>query len=113
MTAPDDHAATKPTATKPTATTPTATEWAATVAVRVPRDDGDGLLESARRRLGAASDVDVDERTDLVGMEPQISATVVHLDVRIATPASIDDSTVEARLAEAPGVQHVEGLRPA
>jgi len=85
------------------------TELTARVAVRVPRSDEGGLVESARRRLGHPAVVDRVDVVELDGIEPALAATVVELEVR-ATVATPGETTTA--LEAAPGTERVEVHRP-
>jgi hypothetical protein len=88
----------------------TAATWTATVAVRVPaRADGD-LASCACRRLETARGVRAVEARRLRTVDPGLSATVVTLEVSVETPEA-DGTTVEQRLAAAPGTETVEDVR--
>lgn len=94
------------------ATDPT-TDWRATVAVRVPRNGDGTLAECASRRLAAREGIDSADVVAVQAVEPALAATVVRLAVRLTVGACLDAAAVEARIADAPGVQRVDELRRA
>lgn len=93
--------------------TDSTTDWHATVAVRIPRDGDGNLVDAASRRLAAPDDVNCVDVANVQAIEPALAATVVRLAVRVQTAACHDAETVEATVANAPGVVRVEELSPA
>lgn len=89
------------------------TELTATVAVRVPRDDGENLVENARRRLERAEAVEAVHVEEMCGIEPALAATVVQLEVVLDVEFAVDEPTVRDELVETPGTERVERLQPA
>lgn len=83
--------------------------WTARTAVRIPRDDGSELAESARQRLARPAGVVAVEITALEGVNPGLSATLVtvtvHADVKATAPAAVRE-----QLVTAPGVESVESV---
>lgn len=89
------------------------TELTATVAVRVPRDDGENLVENARRRLARAEAVEAVRVEEMCGIEPALAATVVRLEVVLDVEFAVDEPTVRDELVDTPGTERVERLQPA
>lgn len=89
----------------------TPSTWRVRIAIRVPRDDGSELLADATRRAEAAEGVDSAEVVELHGVEPELSATTVRLEIRVET--ELEESTLERRLADAPGAETVASVEPA
>lgn len=89
------------------------TELTATVAVRVPRDDGENLVENARRRLERAEAVESVHVEEMCGIEPALAATVVRLEVVLDVEVAVDEPTVRNELVATPGTERVERLQPA
>lgn len=81
------------------------TRYAATVAVRVPRDSGPDLATAVSRRLAHAPAVENAEVEGLCGLEPSLSATVVTARVTVAVDPA---AAVGESLAAAPGVEGVD-----
>lgn len=88
------------------------TRSTARVAVRVPRDAGENLLEDARRRLERADPVETVTVEEMCGLEPALAATVVQLEVGL-TATTAEATALEAALADTPGTERVETVRPA
>lgn len=86
------------------------TDWTAVVAVRVPRDSGDDLATSARRRLAAGADVETVDVRELRAIEPGLAATIARLEVRVCVSCPLDGPALAQRLAAAPGVERVDSL---
>jgi len=86
----------------------TTATWQVRVAVRIPRNDGTDLLADATRRLETTEGVESAEVVELRDIEPALSATVVRLTVRVET--RLAESTLETRLADAPGMETVTQL---
>lgn len=84
----------------------------AVVSVRVP-DGADGdLTTEAARRLSRADGVAAATVTDLRGLDPGLSATVVTVAVAVETDESWDDGAAIDALADAPFVEAVADERP-
>lgn len=83
--------------------------WRASVAVRIPRNDGTDLLADATRRLETA-EFEAIELLELRGLEPALSATIARLDVRLTVEAERDRAAVQQRLEETPGIEAIESL---
>lgn len=81
--------------------------WTALVAVRVPRDSPNSLVESARRRLETPSGIRAVDVTALRAIDPALAATTVTVATVVDTTAEVDGATVRERLASAPGSQQV------
>jgi len=86
--------------------------YAATVAVRVPRDTGVDLATAASRRLARVPGVDSVEVRRLRGVEPALSATVVTVEASVAATDPAADAVAD-RLAAAPGAERVGGVEAA
>lgn len=84
--------------------------WHVRVAVRVPRDDSDGLLGDASRRLAQPAGVESVAVQRLRGLDPGLGATVAEMDVRVETAVAGDAGDLRRLLDAAPGTEHVERL---
>lgn len=87
--------------------------WTALVAVRVPRDSPDSLVESARRRLERPAGIRAVDVTALRAIDPALAATTATVATVVDTTAELDSATVRERLASAPGSQRVAEVKPA
>lgn len=83
-------------------------DWYARVAVRVPRDDSDGLLGDASRRLARPAGIESVTVEKLRGLDPGLGATVAEVDVRVETAVAGDAGDLRRRLEAAPGTESVE-----
>jgi hypothetical protein len=92
---------------------PDETDWSATVAVRVPQTDDGDLATAASRRLAAREGINAIDVVAFQAIEPALAATVVRLAVQVRVSPGADREQVAAQLTDAPGVERVDGLRPA
>lgn len=88
----------------------TASTWRVRIAIRVPRDDGSELLADATHRVETADGVDSADVVELHGVEPELSATIVRLELQVET--RLDEAALERRLADAPGAETVASVDP-
>jgi hypothetical protein len=86
--------------------------WTALVAVRVPRDSPDSLVDSARRRLETPAGIRTVDVTALRAIDPALAATTATVVTVVETPGEVDSATVRERLANAPGSQQVADVEP-
>jgi hypothetical protein len=89
------------------------TDWRTTVAVRVPGTDGGSQADGASRQPPRDEDVAAVGDVALQAIEPGLAATMVCVDTRLRTADRFDETTLEERLASAPGVERVEEVRSA
>lgn len=82
--------------------------WYVRVTVRVPRDDSDGLLGDASRRLARPAGVESVTVEDLRGLDPGLGATVAEIDVRVETAVADGTADVRRLLKAAPGTESVK-----
>ena len=85
------------------------TTTTATARIRIPHGGDGDLVDNAERRLSQATSVEATVEA-LAGIEPDLSATVVTVEVTIVLDDPMTDALLCERLADAPGLESIEGI---
>ena len=82
--------------------------WQARIAVRIPRETNEGLLENAKRRLERPADMKAVTVERLCGLDPALAATVADVELRLKTRGVQSKQEVTQLLTTAPGTERIE-----
>ncbi|GGI95357.1 hypothetical protein GCM10008995_01850 [Halobellus salinus] len=83
----------------------------AVVTIRVPSGADRGLVTDAERRLSRPETIDEITIDELDSIEPQLSATLITVEITIRWTTAISEAAIRDRLAGVSGVESVRRIR--
>ena len=83
----------------------------AVVTIRIPCAADSDIVTDAEKRLSRAENVDAAAVEDLHAIDPNLSATVVTVDVTLQWTAATTNGQVRRQLAAVPGLESIERIR--